>query len=166
MLVKSYRYWLLNWQPKGWNLLSDSLPSRVLRFRALVSFTYSMLQWRYGKWNASSTKITEFCWGILIVGINGYKLLILERLSKWLCKRTGTCATTRTRTLIICSFCILLNKSHVNGYAYIVPVTFSLSFQSYCHQIYDHSDSKQLYSAFDRATWYILRNKRNAPNRK
>ena len=41
MLVKSYRYWLLNWQPKGGNLLSDLLPSEVTRFRALVSFTYS-----------------------------------------------------------------------------------------------------------------------------
>ena len=41
MLVKSYRYWLLNWQPKGGNLLSDLLSSEVTRFRALVSFTYS-----------------------------------------------------------------------------------------------------------------------------
>ena len=41
MLVKSYRYWLLSWQSKSGNLLSDSLPSRVIRFRALVSFTYS-----------------------------------------------------------------------------------------------------------------------------
>ena len=41
MLVKSYRYWLSNWQPLGGNLLSDSLPSKVIRFRALVSFTYS-----------------------------------------------------------------------------------------------------------------------------
>ena len=41
MLVKSYRYWLLNWQPKGGNLLSDLLPSEVTRFRALVSFMYS-----------------------------------------------------------------------------------------------------------------------------
>ena len=41
MLVKSYRYWLLNWQPKGGNLLSYSLPSRIIRFRALISFTYS-----------------------------------------------------------------------------------------------------------------------------
>ena len=32
---------LLNWQPKGGNLLIYSLPSKVIRFRALVSFTYS-----------------------------------------------------------------------------------------------------------------------------
>ena len=41
LLVKSYRYWLLNWQPEGGNLLSDLLPLKVTRFRALVSFTYS-----------------------------------------------------------------------------------------------------------------------------
>ena len=41
MLVKSYRYWLFNWQPKGGNLLSDLLPSEVTRFRALVPFIYS-----------------------------------------------------------------------------------------------------------------------------
>ena len=41
MLVKSYRYWFLNWKSKGGNLLSDSLPSKVIRFRALVSFTYN-----------------------------------------------------------------------------------------------------------------------------
>ena len=41
MLVKSYRNWLLNWQSKGGNVLSDSLPSRVIRFRAMVSFAYS-----------------------------------------------------------------------------------------------------------------------------
>ena len=67
MLVKSYRYWLWNWQSKGGNLLSDSLPSRVVRFWALVSFTFvhtCTWQWRHGKWRASSTKITEFCWGI------------------------------------------------------------------------------------------------------
>ena len=41
ILVKSYRYWLSNWQPKGGNLLSDLFPSKVTRFLALVSFTYS-----------------------------------------------------------------------------------------------------------------------------
>ena len=66
--------------------------------------------------------------------------LLLERLSKCTCTRMGTCATTRTCVQIIYSFCILLNKSHVYWYAYIVAVTFSLGFQTYCHQIYDHSD--------------------------
>ena len=68
MLVTSYRYWILNWQPEGGNLLSDSLPSRVIRFRALVSFTYSqctpvraMTSWQMER---VTNKITEFCWWI------------------------------------------------------------------------------------------------------
>ena len=41
MLVKSYRYWLSNWQPKCGKLFSDSLSSKVICFQALVSFTFS-----------------------------------------------------------------------------------------------------------------------------
>ena len=43
MLIKSYRYWLFNWQAEGGKWLSDQFSSKVLVicFQGLVSFTYS-----------------------------------------------------------------------------------------------------------------------------
>ena len=41
ILIKSCRYWLLNWHPKNGKLFSDPFSSKVICFRALVSFMYS-----------------------------------------------------------------------------------------------------------------------------
>ena len=84
MLVKSYRYWLLNWQPEGRNLLSDSLPLKVTRFRALVSFTNSLctpVQRNDVMANGTrhQQKLQNF-YRNLNVDINGYKLLILRKI--------------------------------------------------------------------------------------
>ena len=61
MYIKSYRYWLLNWQKHSpiYNLWKRFvLELRCLRVKSVQTY---MTQWRHGKRNASSTKFTDMC---------------------------------------------------------------------------------------------------------